>query len=37
MLGLAQGFLVQNLLVNGTTADGYLTGVQVLLGQPPQR
>ncbi|GLY16639.1 TetR/AcrR family transcriptional regulator [Kineosporia rhizophila] len=32
MLGLTQGFLVQNLLVRGTSADGYVAGVHALLG-----
>ncbi|GAB6897052.1 TetR/AcrR family transcriptional regulator [Kineosporia succinea] len=32
MLGVSQGFLVQNLLIPGTTIDGYLAGVRPLLG-----
>jgi AcrR family transcriptional regulator len=33
LLGLAQGFLLQHLLVTGTTAPDYLAGVESLLAQ----
>jgi AcrR family transcriptional regulator len=35
MLSLVQGFLVQRLLINDTGMDGYLSGVNALLGALP--
>jgi AcrR family transcriptional regulator len=32
MLGLTQGFLLQSLLIPGTTPEGYIAGVEALLG-----
>lgn len=32
LLGLGQGFLIQNLLIPGTTAEDYTAGVRALLG-----
>ncbi|GLY29512.1 TetR/AcrR family transcriptional regulator [Kineosporia sp. NBRC 101731] len=35
MLGITQGFLVQNLLMPGTSIEGYSDGVRALLGEKP--